>query len=79
MTRATLMCGHCGGDAVYARGDGFFYEGDADRCNECQYPGHISVDDIDDEMRASWLTDDDAPGARCDQADCADCQSRRDR
>ena len=68
------MCDHCGGDAVYAQDDGLFYEGDADKCAECRYPGHISVDDIGDDIpRASWVTD-DALEARCGQADCDECR-----
>lgn len=56
--------------------DGLFYEGDADRCAECGFPGHVSVTDsgYDYDFFANFVLDEWADkDARCNQTDCEEC------
>lgn len=70
ITTEALWCNHCGCEAVWARKDGLFYEGDADRCWTCHFPGDVTVDE--DEI-AHWRESEDADDS-CTRADCKECR-----
>jgi hypothetical protein len=73
MSDEALICNHCGCEAVYARRDGAFYEGDADRCWTCGFPGDVTVDE--DEV-AHWSESDDEDDS-CTRAVCNDCRPKQ--
>lgn len=82
MRPATLECDHCGGAAITST-NGLFGEGDSDRCDECGFPGHVSVDESGNEdddgdpiYTATWLSSIDA-GDVCTSCVCSECDGIR--
>jgi hypothetical protein len=68
----SLECDHCGGDAIYSA-TGEFTDGEGGQCASCGFPGHVSIDDRDEEnVCGYWLSSDD-PDDRCNLRDCEDC------
>src|ERR1700734_4045424 len=39
-----IDCNHCGGHAISNSTDRFV-DGEGERCNDCGFPGHVSIDD----------------------------------
>lgn len=70
-----LECDHCGGAAV-TREDDLYSEGMAVKCEECGFPGRVSIDDANDDAEAYWLCSDDAL-ATCNRDDCDECAELR--
>lgn len=79
-----LGCDHCGGTAIEFKPPAWpghfwhLHDGDGGHCNECGFPGHVSVDDgYSDEALARWMTNDWDDGLKCKADDCEDCQPQR--
>ncbi len=74
-------CNHCGGEAIQFKkprwpGDMWhLYDGDGEKCDECGWPGSVSVDDTDEGPVADWRTNDWDEGLKCNAADCEECRS----
>ena len=75
-----LMCDHCGGEAIQFKPPAHhtdywhLHDGDGEKCDECGFPGHVSVDDGDpEEPRAYWVVNEWDDGLKCNQPDCVDC------
>jgi hypothetical protein len=69
---SSLVCGHCGGDAITSA-RGVFHEDDGSECEDCGFPGSISVSDDGADSQAYW-SDSEDPEARCNRAFCDDCK-----
>lgn len=74
---ATLECPHCG-DVAIESPDGLFTDGDGGNCISCGYPGHVSVDDAEENARAYWSTR-DLPWDICNSLDCIACQKNEEK
>ncbi len=73
-TAVTLECPHCGGVAIESP-DGMFGDGDGEACMTCGFPGHVSIDDADEEnVTADWSPRDWDENARCTEDDCEECR-----
>jgi len=71
MTNA-LECDHCGGDAIVST-TGYFSDGEGTACATCGWPGHVSVDGVDDDPDENFphfVLDND--GA-CKDPTCIEC------
>lgn len=79
-----LMCDHCGGEAIQFKPPahpGHFwhlFDGDGDRCDECGFPGHVSVDDggYEEDSTARWAMSDWDDDAKCARAECEECHQK---
>ena len=72
-----LECNHCGGIAFTTRdirdGRPWFTDGDGEKCDDCGFPGHVSVDEPDpDDAEVSWSTS-DGNDDTCNRSDCEEC------
>lgn len=65
---ATLECPHCGGIAI-ERVSGVFGDGDGDECEDCGFPGHVSIDEDD----GPWWNASESKDALCARAVCVEC------
>ncbi len=82
-----LVCDHCGGTAIEFNPPAWpghfwhLHDGDGERCDECGWPGHVSVDDdgFENEATAYWVTNDWDDGLKCRTADCEDCHGDKAR
>jgi hypothetical protein len=72
---STLGCDHCGGDAVTSETDEYS-EDMAAKCEECGFPGRVSIDDAGDDAEAYWSCS-EADDAVCNDADCEECAEVR--
>ncbi len=60
LKRTALECGWCGDAAIFADEDGVFDEDDGGECVSCGFPGHVEIEDYDEEeARAYWSYEDD--------------------
>ena len=62
-----LDCDHCGGTAITSY-TGLFSDGDGGQCEDCGFPGWVTVDD-----RTAWWNGSDSVDARCMDHECPDC------
>lgn len=69
-----LTCDHCGDVAIAAPTTNGFFDGDGERCAACGMPGHVVVEEDEDE--AYW-SDDQEAGVYCQREDCDECAERR--
>lgn len=77
-----LECDHCGGTAIdfkppsHPGGSWHLFDGDGGACDECGWPGSVSVDDgdSDEALAAYWSTNDWDDGLMCRLPDCLECR-----
>ncbi len=69
---SVLECDHCGGAAIESVDD-LFTDGDGGDCLTCGMPGHVFVEDDEEDATAWWRVSDDE-NARCREADCDECR-----
>jgi len=69
----SLECPHCGGEAIRTE-KALFYDGDGGKCQECGFPGHVSIDNAEEPATAWWNASEE-PGAVCEDHTCIECHS----